>query len=702
MTEHARQDTKAKPIWVGIDAGGTFTDFVLFGHLRLETLKLLSTPAAPEQAILQGLEMLGVINASSSDTDSASANKDDHSPLLYIIHGSTIATNAALEGKGRHTAFITNEGFEDMLHLGRQARPELYQLTPKPNARSFPNTNMFGVATRRDANGKLQTPLTDAKIKRLVLEVGEREPQGIALNLLFSYLNGREEANLAEALAKEIPDAFITTSSTLLPHHGEYERGVAVWLNAWLGPLVTDYLLRLQRVLPAGGCAVMQSSGITLAADQAANQSVNLLLSGPAGGVAAAEYIAKNHQLPKLLTFDMGGTSTDVSLIAGNLSLTDSGFIGPYPVAVPMVNIHTIGAGGGSVASLDAVGVLQVGPKSAGAVPGPACYGAGGTEPTVTDANLILGLLVPERFLGGRMALDRQAAHAAVLKLARPMGLTVEEAANAIIQIANEHMVQALKLISLECGEDPRKFKLCCFGGAGGLHLCSLADSLDIDVAIVPAYGGVLSAFGMLVSSPGRQVSESIHRPLSQWDAPKLNGRFAALEASAGEALVAEGVDETKIVSERKLALRYQGQSHSLEVVWTNCKQVATDFVARHKNIHGFHLDQAIELVEVRVSLRGPAPPIKWPRSYRKKALSKHFSQTVGYGVIPVHDRQSLPIGEHIQGPVLIAEDTATTWVAPHWEFYRDEENNLQLHRLKQIDDDGEIPEIPDHLIFTT
>ena len=730
MATRANQGTTSSPIWVGIDAGGTFTDFVVCHQARFETLKLLSTPEAPEEAILQGLEALGLLeeglatSAPPEQDSQASAplgqnvkilkssddSQDDFpAPTLFIIHGSTIATNAVLEGKGQSTAFVTNEGFEDLLHLGRQARPELYHLTPPPSARTFPHTKFFGVASRRSAEGEVLTPLTDAEIERLVAAIVETNPKGIALNLLFSYLNGEDEAALKEALAVALPEAFITASSELLPRHGEYERGVAVWLNAWLGPLVKDYLLKLCRAVPKAGCAVMQSSGITVAAEQAMERSVNLLLSGPAGGVIAADDIAQRNGLEKLLTFDMGGTSTDVSLISTHRSLTDIGAVGPYPVAVPMVNIHTIGAGGGSMVSVDAAGMLQVGPESAGAAPGPVCYGRGGEVATVTDANLALGLLVPEKFLGGRMTLNKEAALEALLRISRPMGLSVEEVAEAIIHIANEHMTQALRLMSLECGEDPREFTLCCFGGAGGLHLCALADNLGIQSAIVPAYGGVLSAFGMLLASPGREMNESIQRPLARWTEAKLNDKFEALQARGRAELLAEGVAEDALVSVRKLALRYVGQSHALEVPWTDCRQAADDFVSQHQKRHGFDLDEEIELVEVRISQSGPPPNIKRPRGYMKPVHVAHYAQTAGHGSVPVYNREGLPIGEHIQGPILIAEDTATTWVEPHWTFYRDEENCLQLFKTDAATDEGEgdddpggALDIPGHLITTT
>ncbi|HNN36159.1 MAG TPA: hydantoinase/oxoprolinase family protein, partial [Pseudomonadales bacterium] len=454
---------------LGIDTGGTFTDFVLFDGERLHIHKVLSTPEAPDEAIATGMAELGL-----------------EAPLrqgkLLLVHGSTVATNAALEGKGVPTLFVTNRGFRDLLTIGRQIRRELYELMPAPLPPPVPAELCFEVDTRRDHLGRLITPLTDADLTRLRHAIATLAPQAVAICLLYSFMDESEEQALAAALP---PGLFVSCSSQVLPEYREYERGIATWLNSWLGPLVSDYLGRLSARTAPAPLTIMQSSGGTVAAEQARQRAVNLLLSGPAGGMAAARHLADTLGERQLITFDMGGTSTDVGLLSGGeLTLTNEGRIGPYPVAVPMVDLHTIGAGGGSIAFLDDGGGLWVGPRSAGALPGPACYGRGGREPTVTDANLLLGRLRPERFLGGAMPLDVAAAQRAIATLADPLGLSLEETAAGIIEIANEQMIRALRLISVERGHDPRQFRLCCFGGAGGLHLCRLAEALGIRRAL--------------------------------------------------------------------------------------------------------------------------------------------------------------------------------------------------------------------------
>lgn len=667
---------KQKPtFWVGVDAGGTFTDFVVLSKTALSTYKVLSTPAAPEQAILQGLSEMGLLDTIPMEEAS-----------LAICHGSTIATNAALEGKGVRTAFLTNEGLEDLLLLGRQARQELYNLTPEARTSDFPDTLFLGVPTRRDAQGELITPLTDEAIAAIKSKLRDFQPESVAISLLFSYLDNSEEERLRSAIQSANAGLFVTLSGDLLPKHGEYERGVAVWLNAWLGPLVKRYLSDLKRDLPDDShLAVMQSSGLTISADKATERAVHLLLSGPAGGVAAGAWVADRKQDPLLLTFDMGGTSTDVSLVMDSKpALTDSGKVGIYPVAASMVDIHTIGAGGGSIASVDAADMIRVGPESAGADPGPACYGNGGSEPTVTDAHLHLGYLVADRFLGGQMTLDKQAATDALTKLGKRLDMTPDHLAQGIIRIADENMTQALRVITLERGQDPRHCTLCCFGGAGGLHVCALADNLGITKAVVPAYSGVLSAFGMLVSPPGRELSDSIQRPLSEWTDADIERRFSLLKDQGIAELVAESVPADQIQSRPMLALRYKGQSHPVEVPWQSIRQVETAFKAQHLSLYGFHLDQVIELVALRLSLTGSAPDLVYPKVHEHsevKGQKPDHHSVFGQGKVPVFERNHLNVNLVYQGAVIVVEDTATTWVSSGWSVMRDADNCLQLTR---------------------
>ncbi|MBD3669870.1 MAG: hydantoinase/oxoprolinase family protein, partial [Gammaproteobacteria bacterium] len=439
---------------LGVDTGGTFTDFVLLADNKLTIHKVLSTPSAPEQAILQGIQELGL----ASD------------PALRVVHGSTVATNAALEGKGVRTVYISNRGFGDILTLGRQARRELYALQPASYPPPVPSELCLETGGRLGADGQILDELTEEDLDSLQQRLRDLKPEAVAINLLFSFLDD----SLERRIESVIPDGiFVSRSSAILPEYREYERGITTWLNAWVGPLVQRYLRRLGDSLPGIPVSVMQSSGGTIDAEQAGAEAVNMLLSGPAGGLAAARYVASRVGEPRVLTFDMGGTSTDVAMIDGELRLTSEGHIGPWPVAVPMVDMHTIGAGGGSIAYLDAGGLLQVGPESAGADPGPACYGRGGARPTVTDANLVLGRLLPDAFLGGRMELDTQASREAMAPLAEALGLELEAVAAGIIDIANEHMARALRVISVQRGVDPRALALLSLGGAGGPPVCA-------------------------------------------------------------------------------------------------------------------------------------------------------------------------------------------------------------------------------------
>ena len=483
---------------LGIDAGGTFTDFVLLsqsaGELRLQTHKVLSTPAAPEQAILQGIAELGL-------------NGVAQQGRLHIVHGSTVATNAALENKGVRTAFITNRGFADLLTLARQTRPSLYQLETPAQIPPVPRALCLETGGRLAADGSELEALTDADLKQLQEQLRTLQPAAVAINLLFSFIDEGNERRI-EAALQELP-LFVCRSSEVLPEYREYERGIATWLNASLGPVVNGYLQRLQQALGNCSLQIMQSSGETFSAAVASRRAVNLLLSGPAAGLSAMHHLGQLLNEPDVISFDMGGTSTDVALLRGAPEITNEGRVAGYPVAVPMVDMHTIGAGGGSLASVDVGGMLRVGPESAGADPGPACYGRGGTQATVTDANLVLGRLQADTTEASHLQLDLSLAQQAVERLARSMNLGVEETALGIIRIANEHMVAALRLISVQRGYDPADFLLASFGGAGGLHVCALADAMGMRRALVPANAGVLSALGMLVAPQGRQFSRT-------------------------------------------------------------------------------------------------------------------------------------------------------------------------------------------------
>jgi N-methylhydantoinase A len=651
------------PLLLGVDTGGTFTDFVLYDGKRLRVHKVLSTPEAPERAILQGIVELGLTGELAR---------------LQVVHGSTVATNAVLEGKGVRTVFITNRGFADLLTIARQARCALYDLQPPPPPVPVPPALCLETGGRLGADGSAVEPLSTAELAALAAQLAELKPQAVAVSLLFSYL----DAGFERAVARQVPEGvFVSCSAEVLPEQGEYERGVATWLNASVGPLVQGYLARLGHALGESQLAVMQSSGESVAAAQAGREAVRLLLSGPAGGLAGARFVAAGAGRARLLTFDMGGTSTDVALVDGAPRLTREGRIGPWPVAVPMVDMHTIGAGGGSIARVDAGGLLHVGPESAGAAPGPACYGRGSMLPTVTDANLLLGRLRPEAFLGGRMRLDAAAAHQAFRPLAEALDCAVEEAALGVVALANEHMAGALRVVSVQRGVDPRGLTLVSFGGAGGLHVCALAEAVGMRHALVPVQAGVLSALGMLAAPRGRQRSRTRLGLLDELDEATVQSELDALAEEGIAALAAEGVTREHIERIASLDLRYRGQAYTLNISWQGLARTHEAFHGAHRARFGHDLARPVELVNLRVGLHGPAPDIRLPPlPPRPEAAPSGRAALWGYaGPVEVYARDRLAAGQVLVGPVLVTETVATTYVAPGWRAAVDAVGNLVL-----------------------
>lgn len=650
---------------LGVDTGGTFTDFVWFDGERLGIHKVLSTPQAPEQAMLQGIRELGLQGES-----------------FYLVHGSTVATNAVLEGKGVRTAYVTNYGLGDVLTIGRQARHELYNLQPQPEAPPVAAELCLETGGRLAADRSVVEPLSERELEILTARLRELAPQAVAINLLFSFLDDRFERQIERYL----PDTlFISRSSDILPGQGEYERGIATWLNAWVGPRVQGYVQRLEQSVQPAPVHVMQSSAFTIRADQAAKRAVNLLLSGPAGGLMGALRIGDELGRPQLLTFDMGGTSTDVALIDGQVNLTSEGSIGPYPVAVPMVDMHTIGAGGGSIARVDEGGMLAVGPESAGADPGPACYGRGGSLPTVTDANLVLGRLRPAAFLGGGMPLDPAAGRLAVGQLAGQMGLSLQQTAQGVIDLANEHMAQALRVISVQRGIDPASYTLTAFGGAGGLHVCALAEALDMKHALVPIHAGVLSALGMLAAPRGRQLSHTLCGLLKDQHAAQLAERFQALVVQGRSELLDEGIDVDAITTEFSLDLRYFGQSYTLNIPFHGLKQAAADFNRLHQQRFGHMLDSDVELVNLRVALSASGSDLSLQSGDHKAVSSEPIEQAVMAGFerpVPVWRRDDLGCEAAYPGPLLVIDAVATSYVAAGWTASRHRSGCLFLDRL--------------------
>jgi len=655
--------------FLGVDTGGTFTDFILFDDTSnsIRIHKVLSTPKAPEKAILQGIAELKV------DTVD-----------LTMVHGSTVATNAILEGKGVRTAYITNRGLADVLSIGRQAREELYNLTPIKKAPFIEAQLCLEVNSRLSAQAEHLQQLSEQDLSVLNEQLLALAPEAVAINLLFSFFDDSEELKIEHSILdhSELKKLFISRSSDVLPEYKEFERGMTTALNAKVGPLMQGYLRRLEQNLQGCCLSIMQSSGGTASAEQAGRYPVNLLLSGPAGGLKGAQTVAGASGEAQLLSFDMGGTSTDVAIIDKQIGFTTGAKIGGFPVAVPMVDMHTIGAGGGSIAQVDAGGLLLVGPESAGADPGPACYGNGGRRPTVTDANVVLGRLLPQSFLGGNMQLDKGAAIDALKTIAEPLGLSVEQAAKGIIDIVNDHMVRALRVMSVERGEDPKDFTLVSFGGAGGLHVCALAEELEMKNALVPVNAGVLSALGMLAAEASRERSRTINKRLQDCDAESIEQVFEELIKHAKEELRSAAVNDD-IKTYLTVDVRYQGQSNALNLPWSGLNDIEEAFHQKHKDSYGHDLDIDIELVNVRVRAIEQRQTFKLPNWEPWEELKEESTTMPGIDEpVLVINRSGLKISQRVEGPALITETSSTTWLAKGWSAEVDIVGNLRLINL--------------------
>ena len=647
---------------LGIDTGGTFTDFAYLYNNQLITHKRLSTPEAPEQAIFEGLAALGL------DALCAAGQ-------LTIIHGTTVATNAALEGRGAKTAYVCNQGLGDVLSIGRQNRADLYSLTPTKRTLAIDQSAIYELPVRRNAKGDLITVLDQEAIVALETALANDPPDALAINLLFSFIDDTEEQDLKARFGRQY---FVSLSSQVLPEMGEYERGVATYLNASLGPIIARYLDQLQSKIAPSRLTVMQSSGLTLAAEHAAEQAVRLLLSGPAGGLIAARSLLASE---RLMTFDMGGTSTDVSLIHRDLAISKNMHLNGLPIAIPAIDIQTIGAGGGSIAEIDAGGLLKVGPRSAGARPGPACYNLGGTTATVTDANVVLGRLPVDQPLADNLWLDPEKAHRAVEKLAASLNLSPIETAQGIVTLANETMAEALRFISIQKGFDPSAFTLCCFGGAGGLHLCELAERLGMHQTLVPADAGIFSALGMLAATPGRELTRAINLRAKDCDPQDIRDRLDDLVQVARTALAAEGVDNTTV--HPVFELRYQGQTQTLSVPYLDDLQAAfAEFETQHQNRYGHQLDTGLELVALRVRVAGIAR-LKTPITSASNAAGPAQALPTNPNAVPQQAWQNLILGQAYAGPMIVTADHTCVWVKPGWTLEKLTTGHLQLSRAE-------------------
>ncbi len=664
---------------IGVDTGGTFTDFVHATAHGWGVHKVLSTPDDPSRAVLAGLAHILDIH--------------DQQTAMQVVHGSTVATNAILERKGVPTALVTTAGFEDVLEIGRQDRPALYDLCGRREPPLAPASMRLGVAGRMDCRGRELEPLDQADLARVVRAVAHSGAQSVAVCLLFSFLDPSHERAVAQALAESDRTRGLPVSASheILAEFREYERTSTTVVNAYVSPLMDRYLARLQEAAP-GPLRVMQSNGGSISAATARAEPVRTILSGPAGGAVGALEAGRLAGFHRLMALDMGGTSTDVCLMDGDLPLTTESGIGGLPVRLPMIDIHTVGAGGGSIATLDAGGALTVGPESAGADPGPACYGRG-EGVTVTDANLFLGRLSPEHFLGGTMRLDPDRVAGPMAALAHRAGMSPRAMAQGILDVANAGMERALRVVSVERGFDPRDFTLLSFGGAGGMHAAFLARLLSMPRVLIPADPGLLSAMGMLRADVIKDYSRTIMRPLDDLDDAALERAFAPLEKQAARDMAAEGFGDATVTEsalERSLDMRYKGQSFEIAVgmVAGGPAALARAFEAEHERRYGHaNPGKPVEAVNLRLRARAAPPrpdpgPEAEPTADMPQAARLDVRPVVFDGIehdTALLDRASLLPGNTFHGPAVVVEYSSTIVVPPGCRGRVDGRDNLIL-----------------------
>ncbi|MCH2211780.1 MAG: hydantoinase/oxoprolinase family protein [Fuerstiella sp.] len=656
---------------IGIDTGGTFTDVVIQtdeGN-ELAIHKVHSTREEPDRAVIEGLRQA---------LRHAEAEYDD---IQLLVHGTTVATNALLQRRGSRAALITTAGFRDILHIQRQSRPRLYDLRSRRAEPLIPRQLRFELNERIGPDAEIQTPVDFVQLHTIVDQLREANVGAVAVALLHSYENPVHELEVAAVVRERLPGVTVCTSHELSPQIGEYERFSTCSVNAFVQPVMERYLGRLDRTLRQDGIRaplfVMKSNGGVIPASTAARECVQTILSGPAGGIVAGMAIAQHHNNSNVITADIGGTSFDVAVIAdGNASFARDAEIDGIALKAPMLDLHTIGAGGGSIGWIDAGNALRVGPQSAGALPGPACYGKGGDEPTVTDANLVLGRLATDSRLAGGMQLDIDAARRAIReKLAQPLGLAVESAAEGIVRVVNANMVAAIRKLTVERGLDPGDFVLIPFGGAGPLHGAQLAQECGIGQTLVPSAPGVTSAVGLLMSNLREDRVVTHIELLDNLDAGRLESLLAEVETETASRLQAASDGTGVSCRKRTMAIRYLGQSHDVPVPLTpgtpDVTQIAEDFHQSHERMYGFSRpDQQLELVSIWVTIELDIQPLVLPRG---RVNSRHPDPGSMRSVIfhgerhrtPVYDRSDLGAGCRITGPAIVEQTDSTTVIWP-------------------------------------
>ncbi len=652
-------------VLVGIDTGGTFTDFVFKEGDRWGVYKLLSTASNPAEAVLRGIRHI--------------AGRGN----IQIVHGSTVATNAILERKGAVTALITNKGFEDVIEIGRQNRKDLYNLFFRKPDPLVPEKLRFGINCRINCFGEVVKEIKEAEIIEVAEKLMAAKVESAAVSFLFSFKNPAHEKKVGEVLSKQ--GISVSLSHEILPEFREYERTSTTVINGYVSPKMKTYIEDIARETGTIRLRVMQSNGGSISGETAIRESVRTILSGPAGGVVGAFEIGKTAGHKKLITFDMGGTSTDVSLIDKKLPFTTESVIAQFPLKVPMLGIHTVGAGGGSIAHIDSGGSLKVGPESAGSDPGPICYGHG-RRITVTDANLFLGRIVPDRFLGGNMKLYPENLKSFFRKMGKSIGLNEIELAEGILSVANAVMERAIRVISVERGFDPADFTLFSFGGAGGMHAVFLASLLNIPRVFIPRNPGILSAIGMMMANIIKDYSQTVMLEPQTGDQETISRLFMPLEKNGLNGLIQENVNHNGIVLEKYLDMRYRGQAYEITVPFE--KNFIESFHRLHQKSYGYcNRERTVEIVNIRLRAKGRTQKPVLPKStvFSERVASEALIDTRavvfdGQKIkTDIISREKLVSGNIIEGPSLLVEYSSTTVIPPHVSGKVDEYGNILI-----------------------
>lgn len=676
-------------IRLGVDTGGTFTDLCLVDETqgRVTVAKVSSTPHDPAEAVINGINQL------------VEEKGLDPERIGFLIHGTTVATNALLESKGAPTALLTTEGFEDVLLIGRQSRPKLYDFWAQRPRPIVPKSRCFGVPERVLYTGEVLKELDEAKVREILTEIRDQGIGSIAVCLLHSYANPDHEVRIKELAREILPEAMVTVSSEVLPEYREYERMSTVCINAYVMPKVNTYIAHLQEMLAGlkvgSDLYIMQSNGGVITAETARQSSARTALSGPAGGVLTGVRLAEKLAQPDQITIDIGGTSSDICLIdQGKPNVTTETDIEGYPIKLPMIEINTIGAGGGSIAWIDPGGALRVGPESAGADPGPVCYGRGGKLPTVTDANAVLGRINPGYLLGGRMDVDLEGARRVIReKIAEPLGLDLMRAAAGIIRVINANMIRGIRRVSVEKGYDPRDFALTAFGGAGPLHGVDLARALNMKTVIIPAHPGIASAVGMLTADVRHDYVRTFIGPVQGTDYAEVNRIYQDMEETGLAQLNGEGFSGNTVRVDRTADLRYPGQSYELALELPEgefnekaAEELTKNFHARHDQAYGYAREnEPVELVNLRTVAWGLIPPTEMEEAWPEGDLppvpiatrAVHFDN--GPQETPIYDRAEIFRNLPIKGPAIVEQLDSTTIIPPGYTARIERLGNLVI-----------------------